>query len=231
MTEVEEQPPATRERIVRTVDRLFYQNGIRAVGVNEIVKELGISKKTLYRHFRSKGEMIEAYLLARSSARPILITSEPPVEQILASFEWVERSLAKAREFRGCAFLNAIAELGDDEPQARSIAVAYKESRRTWFRDLLAKLEVDDPEGLATQLSILIDGAYAAVLTHNDPTMARPATAAARILLKNAGVKLGSVRPVPDAGKPQAPPKASRAKVGGTGSAGAPRKPRVARAF
>jgi AcrR family transcriptional regulator len=189
MTEVQEQPSATRQRIVQAMDRLFYRNGIRAVGVDTIVKDLGISKKTLYRHFRSKGEMIEAYLLARS--RPIIVTDAPPVEQILASFEYVERSLARAKEYRGCAFLNAIAELGDDEPQARAIAIDYKESRRTFFRDLLARLEVDDPEGLATQLSMLMDGAYAAVLTHNDPSLARPATAAARVLLKNAGVKLG----------------------------------------
>jgi AcrR family transcriptional regulator len=183
----------TKQRIMQVVDRLFYHQGIRAVGVDTIVRELGISKKTLYRHFRSKGEMIEAYLERRS--RPILISEKPPAQQILGYFQWIERSLSDSREYRGCCFLNAIAELGEDEPDARNIAASYKESRRIWFRDLLCRLDVDDPETLSAQLSILIDGAYAAILIKNDPTMARPAVAAARVLLKNAGVSLAPPSP------------------------------------
>ena len=76
--------------------------------------------------------------------------------------EWIARALISANDFRGCAFLNALAELGSE---ARELAVAYKESRRLWYRDLLSQLDVDDPDTPATQLSLLVDGAYAAVLT------------------------------------------------------------------
>ena len=113
-------------------------------------------------------------------------------QQILASLEWVERSLTSARDFRGCAFLNALAELGTEDSEARELAVAYKESRRLWYRDLLSQLDVDDPDTLATQLSLLVDGAYGAVLIHRDPAMMRPAIAAARTLLKAAGVAIST---------------------------------------
>jgi AcrR family transcriptional regulator len=178
-----------RTKILETIDRLFYRQGIRAVGVDTIVAELGISKKTLYRHFRSKSEMIEAYL--RGRFRPLPVDSnKPPAEQILANFAWLERSLSSKKEYRGCAYLNALAELGDDERESRDLAAQYKESRRLWFRDLLSKLDVDDPDMLATQLSLLVDGAYSAMLTRKDPSSTRAAIAAARVLLKNAGVNL-----------------------------------------
>ena len=111
---VKQDEDITRAKILETIDRLFYRQGIRAVGVDTIVAELGISKKTLYRYFRSKSEMIEAYL--RGRFRPLPVDSDkPPAEQILSNFAWLERSLSSKKEYRGCAYLNALAELGDDE--------------------------------------------------------------------------------------------------------------------
>jgi AcrR family transcriptional regulator len=179
----------TRAKILETIDRLFYRQGIRAVGVDTIVAELGISKKTLYRHFRSKSEMIEAYL--RGRFRPLPENSDkPPAEQILSNFAWLERSLSSKKEYRGCAYLNALAELGEDERESRDLASQFKESRRLWYRDLLSRLDIDDPDTLATQLSLLVDGAYSAMLIRKDPSSTRAAIAAARVLLKNAGVSL-----------------------------------------
>jgi len=91
---------------------------------------------------------------------------------------------------------NALAELGEDERESRDLAASFKESRRLWFRDLLSKLDVDDPDTLATQLSLLIDGAYSAMLTRKDPSSTRAAIAAARVLLKNAGVNLSYTQPL-----------------------------------
>jgi hypothetical protein len=72
----------------------------------------------------------------------------------------------------------------------RKIAVAFKESRRLWFRDLLVQLGVKDPEALATQLAVLVDGCIAQDLVRNDPAMARAAKEVAKVLLKNAGVEI-----------------------------------------
>lgn len=186
-------PQTMKERILETADRLFYRQGIRAVGVDTIAAEIGISKRTLYNHFPSKDALIAAYL-ERRRARPA--PSAPPasattaLEQILATFETLERRFASP-DFRGCPFVNAVAEVGQEDRAVKSIAKAFKESRRLWFRDRLAQLGVTDAEALATQLVLLVDGAIAQDLVHDDPTMARAARDAATVLLRNAGVDVG----------------------------------------
>jgi AcrR family transcriptional regulator len=177
-----------KERILETADRLFYLRGIRAVGVDTIAAEVGISKRTLYNHFPSKDELIAAYLEGRFNKAPP--SDKPPIEQILGTFDRLERGFA-SKGFRGCPFVNAVAELGSEDQSIKKIAIAFKESRRLWFRDLLLKLDVPDPEGLATQLTLLVDGSIAQDLVRDDPSMARAAKEAARVLLSNAGVGVG----------------------------------------
>jgi AcrR family transcriptional regulator len=177
-----------KERILETADRLFYLRGIRAVGVDTIAAEVGISKRTLYNHFPSKDELIATYLQGRFNKAPP--SDKPPIEQILGTFDRLERGFA-SKGFRGCPFVNAVAELGSEDKSVKKIAIAFKESRRIWFRDLLLKLDVPDPEGLATQLTLLVDGSIAQDLVRDDPSMARAAKEAARVLLGNAGVGTG----------------------------------------
>jgi AcrR family transcriptional regulator len=181
---------AMQERILDTAGRLFYGQGIRAVGVDTIAAEIGISKRTLYNYYPSKDELIVAYLSrhfvpAKTSDRPVL-------EQILRYFDWLERWFA-SDTFRGCPFVNAVAELGDPTHPGAKMAVAFKEQRRLWLRDALAQLNVADPDGLATQVAILVEGAIIAALVRGDPGVAGAAKAAARVLLTAAGV------PDPDA--------------------------------
>lgn len=194
-----------KERILETADKLFYLQGIRAIGVDTIAAEIGISKRTLYNHFPSKDALIAAYLQGRFvQPRP---SDKPPAEQILATFDSLERRFA-AKDFRGCPFVNAVAELGPDDGDrtVKTIAIAFKESRRTWFRDLLQQLGVADPERLATQLVLLVDGSIAQDLVRDDPAMARAAREAARVLLINAGVKFD---------KPNSPEEPARKKRAG----------------
>jgi AcrR family transcriptional regulator len=176
-----------KERILQTADRLFYLQGIRAIGVDTIAAEVGISKRTLYNHFPSKDALILAYL-ERRLVQP-RASDESPLEQILGTFDSLERRFA-AKDFRGCPFVNAVAELGPKDKAVKKIATAFKESRRLWFRDLLIELGVTDPEALATQLTLLVDGAIAQDLVRDDPAMARAAKVAATALLRNAGVEV-----------------------------------------
>src|SRR5215831_17447071 len=137
--------PDMKERILASADRLFYLEGIRAIGVDTIAAEIGISKRTLYNHFPSKDALIAAYLERRfRQPKP---SDAPPAEQILGTFDQLERRFA-GKDFRGCPFVNAVAELGPEDLKVRKIAIAFKESRRLWFRDLLNQLGVADPEGL-----------------------------------------------------------------------------------
>jgi AcrR family transcriptional regulator len=196
--------PSMKERILETADRLFYLQGIRAVGVDTVAAEIGISKRTLYNHFPSKDALISAYLERRF--RPIPPSDKPPAEQILRTFDRLERGFAD-KGFRGCPFVNAVAELGSGDADVKKIAIAFKESRRAWFRDLLKQLDVANAEGLATQLTLLVDGAIAQDLVRNDPSMARAAKAAARVLLENAGISVDE----PDAGEKPKPSAKKRA--------------------
>jgi AcrR family transcriptional regulator len=181
-----------KERILKTADRLFYLQGIRAIGVDTIAAEIGISKRTLYNHFPSKDALIAAYLERRFVRPP---PSEPApsattaAAQILATFDSLERRFASP-DFRGCPFVNAVAEVGEDRT-VKKIAKAFKENRRIWFRDRLAELGVTDAESLATQLVLLVDGSIAQDLVRDDPAMARAAKEAAKVLLRNAGVDVG----------------------------------------
>jgi AcrR family transcriptional regulator len=187
---------AMDERILATADRLFSRRGIRAVGVDTIAAKTGISKRTLYNHYPSKEALVLAHLRRRFGA---LTTADegfagaPPADQILGAFERLERAIGHPA-FRGCPFVNAVAELGEASFKANTdtnvIAIAFKEERRLWFRRRLDRLGVADPDGLATQLAILVDGCVAVGLVRRDPGMARAARAAARTLLAAAGVSV-----------------------------------------
>ena len=174
-------------RILDTADRLFYGQGIRAVGVDTIAAQVGISKRTLYNHYPSKDALIVAYLSRRLT--PNRTSEGPPAQEILAAFDRLERTLA-SDDFRGCPFVNAVAELGEPEHAANRIALEFKDQRRAWFRDRLSRLKVANPDYLAIQLYLLVDGAVASALVSGDPKMARAAKDVARVLLKDAGVAL-----------------------------------------
>ena len=181
-----------KDRILDRVELQLWEQGVRGMRVDDIAREVGISKRTLYNHFPSKDALIAAYLERRFvHARP---SDKPPAEQILATFDSLERRFA-AKDFRGCPFVNAVAELGPADRAVKKIAIAFKESRRVWFRDRLSELGVADAEALATQLVLLVDGSIAQDLVRDDPAMARAAKEAAKVLLRNAGVDVGGAKP------------------------------------
>jgi len=203
---------AMQERILETAGRLFYGQGIRAVGVDTIAAEIGISKRTLYNYFPSKDELVVAYLSRHCI--PPKTSDRPLLEQILYMFDWLERWFA-SDTFRGCPFVNAIAELGDATHPGTKLSVAYKERRRLWVRDALSRLNVADPDALSTQIAILAEGAIIAALVRGDPAMAAAAKAAARVLLTAAGVH-----------DPEAAPPAANHAAPPTGQAAPRRRPR-----
>ena len=183
--------PTCVERILAAADRLFYAKGIRAVGVDAVAAEAGVSKRTLYNHYPSKDALIAAYLQARF--KHIAPSDAPAREQILGAFDRLERMFADG-SFRGCPYVNAVTELGDPKHAAASIAVQFKEQRRLWFRALLERLGVKDPDVLATQLQLLSEGALSAALVRSDPALARTARAAAEVLLDAAKVRSRKAR-------------------------------------
>jgi hypothetical protein len=143
------------------------------------------------RHHEVKAEHQRAADIDAAKQRELVPAPAGPaaVEQILGTFDFLERRFA-GRNFRGCPFVNAVAELGEDK-SVKKMAVAFKESRRLWFRERLVELGVTNPDGLATQLQLLVDGSIAQDLVRDDPAMARAAKEAAKVLLRSAGVEVG----------------------------------------
>ena len=175
-----------KERILAAADKLFYSEGIRAVGVDSLAAEAGVSKRTLYHHYASKDDLIAAYLTARF--KHIAPSDAPAREQILGYFDRLERMFDDG-SFRGCPYVNAVTELGDPKHPAAGIAAQFKEERRQWYIGLLKRLGVRDADGLATQLQLLVEGALATALVRGDPKVARAARAAAEVLLDAAGAR------------------------------------------
>lgn len=168
------------ERILETTDRLFYQRGIRAVGVDAVAAEAGISKRSLYDYFPSKEALIEAYLERRFRRMPE--SDAPPDEQILAVFDRLGTMFASGA-FRGCPFVNAVAELADSCQVAKTIAARFNQERWVWLRERAAEAGLTDPDTVATQLALLVDGAIATMLVREDPSVALAARAAAQVLM------------------------------------------------
>jgi AcrR family transcriptional regulator len=172
------------ERIMAAADQLFYQKGIRAVGVDTVAAEAGISKRSLYDTFPSKDALVAAYL--RQRIQPLPASDQPPAAQVLALFDQLHARFAKG-DFRGCPFVNAVTELAEDCETARAIALDYKEERRQHIASLLAQAGMGDPDTLASQIALLFEGAIASMLVGQDPVVAIQARNAAKVLMRAAG--------------------------------------------
>jgi AcrR family transcriptional regulator len=172
------------DRILAAADRLFYRKGIRAVGVDAVAAEAGISKRSLYDTFPSKEALVAAYL--RQRIRPLPPSDAPPAQQVLALFDQLRARFA-AGDFRGCPFVNAVTELAEDCETARAIAAGYKEERRCHIAALLARAGATESEALSGYIALLLEGAIASMLIRNDPAVALQARDAAAILMQAAG--------------------------------------------
>jgi AcrR family transcriptional regulator len=157
--------PSARERILATASELFYREGIRAIGVDRVIAESGMSKASLYRTFDSKDALIAAFLTERDRLFWIWwdrITAEHadnPHAVLEALLAGVVRQIGHPG-FRGCPFLNTVTEFPDETHPGRIVARANKDEMRTRLAALCARIEVPHPERLAGQLCLLINGAY-----------------------------------------------------------------------
>lgn len=177
------------KRILDVASRLFYEHGIRAVGVDMIAREADVTKKTIYDRFGSKDQLITRYLEARDRMWREVILSRidqanlKPSEKILAVFESLDDWFQREMQPRGCSFINAYAELAESDHPARPVIQGEKRWLRSLFRDLAAQAGYSDPDSLATQLHLLHEGAYIAYSITGIQDAAWQARAAAEVLL------------------------------------------------
>ncbi len=180
-----------QNRLAVVAAQLFYNEGITACGVDKVVRQAGISKPTLYSHYRSKAELVAAALNFQHQTRRRMIEDylnqrqeQAPEQRLLAVFDWLE-GWSSQQGIRGCAFLNAAAELvGPQDEPARQVIRQHKQ----WWQSLLAGLARDagaaDPMRLADELLLLMDGVSARVLVTGNARTVASARRVARLLLQ-----------------------------------------------
>jgi AcrR family transcriptional regulator len=155
-------PP--RARILTAAADLFYRHGIRAVGVEAIAEAAGTNKMTLYRHFASKDELVAEYLRQFANAadgcweRFAQAHPGDPLAQLCAWLDEMARHLAEPNE-RGCALANAAIELPEKDHPARRVIEEYKKAQRTRLARLAEEASLSEPEMLADELHLLLEGA------------------------------------------------------------------------
>ncbi len=179
-------PPA-RERILDTAFRLFYAHGPRGVGVDTVIAESGVAKATLYKHFPRKDDLVLAYLdkvdqtwfgQLRAAARS---AGDHPRDQMVGMFDALT-SACRRDGYHGCAFINTAAE-SDPGSQVHARTVEHKSVIRAWVSDLARRAHADDPDLLARQLTVLLDGGLSAGVLDADPAASAAVKAAACTLV------------------------------------------------
>jgi AcrR family transcriptional regulator len=178
-----------RKDIIEAADELFYAGSFRAVSVDEIAAKAGVTKKTLYYHFRSKDELFAAYLEARNL--PTLArfqqwagTDGTILERLERMFRRLGRC-ANIPKWKGCGFIRATGELANSPGHpAILIARSHKANFEKWLAASLAAEGYEDCAALAQSLMVLVDGAVTQILLHRKPSYAHAAARAAKALLE-----------------------------------------------
>jgi AcrR family transcriptional regulator len=176
-----------RERILDVAGELFYRDGFRAVGVDTIIARAGVAKTTLYHHFASKDELIVAYL-ERSDRRfwawfeAAVAGEDEPAAKLVALFDAVAR-LAASPACLGCTFQGTAAEFPALDHPGHRAACAHKQAVLERLHELGDQAGAREPAQLASQLLMIMDGAFAAarMFGHQSPAATAAAAAAALV--------------------------------------------------
>ncbi len=155
----------TAEKVLSTAARLFYANGVRAVGVEWIVAESGVAKTSLYRHFQTKDELVAAFLEREDrefwQQWKVVVAAAPsnPKAELMSLLDWIGKRVSRDG-YRGCPQINVAAEFADPEHPARKIRRRHKAEMSRRLKDLVGRIGVKRPDDTAVQLALLIDGAF-----------------------------------------------------------------------
>lgn len=176
-----------KEKLFQTAARLFYQHGYRAMGVDTIAAESGIGKMTLYRHYPSKDDLIIAYLkdhneIFWNNFERLTKDAPTPRKKLLAFFEGLQ-NYVKTPACHGCPFINVATEYPERDYPGHQIALEHKQSVRAKFRQLGKEAGARNPEVLADQLFLLMDGAYVAARMFGTKNPASHLASAAKALI------------------------------------------------
>jgi AcrR family transcriptional regulator len=178
-----------RDRLIEAADRLFYRDGVRAVGVDRVLAEADAAKASLYAHFGCKDELVAAYVQRRiDESRASLAAYMAPVapaDRALRVFDWVI-AWTEQPAFRGCPVLHVVSELSDPEHPAVRLATEQRAWMLEQFTTWAAAAGATKPSQVAGAMQVLFDGAVAASEA-DGPQRARDARWVAERLLAGEG--------------------------------------------
>lgn len=158
--------PSRREELIEAAMKVFYRDGFNASGIDRVLAEAGISKPTLYHHFRSKEDLIVAALRREDEIQRTAIAKEvnwraaTPRDRLLTLFDVLEDWVC-TEPFNGCMFLNACAEFPDVKSPIRRAAIEHKRLFEIYLFDLARATELEHIDELVDQVMILVEGSLA----------------------------------------------------------------------
>lgn len=195
-----DEPPADlRERILDTASTLFYERGVRAVGVDLVVAAAGVAKTSLYRYFPTKDDLIVAFLEREDRDfwgqwdGVAAQHAGDPAGELVAHMQWIGERLARAN-YRGCPQINVAAEFAEHDHPSRAVSGRHMRALRDRLRALAVQLGAPRPDELAAQLAVLVNGAFVSASMLAPAEATGVLVAAARALTAGAGARPG-VRP------------------------------------
>jgi AcrR family transcriptional regulator len=170
---VKDPPPDARERILRTSYELFRRNGVNIVGIDRIVAESGVAKTTLYRHFRSREDLVLAVLERHEKVwtwdwleHEIKRRARTPEAQLLAVFDALDDWFHQP-DFEGCLFTNSLLETHARASRIRSTSMEKLAIIRALLQRLAEEAGIRDPEVFARQIQMLMLGSIVAAVDGN----------------------------------------------------------------
>ena len=185
-----EAPSPTRKRIVDAATKLFYAEGIGRVSVDAVAEKAGLTKRTLYYHFKSKDDLIAAYLDGRDqpNVRQMGGWFEAAQGNVESKVEAIFTNLARVArhpKWKGCGFLRTAAELASmpGHPAVKA-GSRHKKNFEAWLAGALSDHGVNEPQILAREIVLLMDGAFSIMLVHRNPDYVEAAGRAAAMLVR-----------------------------------------------
>lgn len=180
-----------RSQLIDAALRLFDRHGYRATGIDTILAEAGVAKMTLYHHFPSKDDLIVAALARRDTEwrewfwRQVDQRARTARTRLGILFDVVE-DWFRSRDYHGCSFGQAATEFREPKHAVHQAARAHKQQMLDRIRQLAAEAGASDPDLLAGQLALLLEGAVLHMEVFREPKVARTAAAAAQDLIESA---------------------------------------------
>jgi AcrR family transcriptional regulator len=199
VTAATQKSASTRERLLEVAAPLFYERGFHAIGIDNIIEGVGVTKTTFYNHFESKDALIVAVLEHRDKHDFDALRAEidarggTPRERLMVVFDVLEEWLADP-DFRGCLFINAATQFPHEHDPVHQAAARHGEHLRAELAGLTRAAGAPDPDALAAQLSLLVAAAVTSRHTLGDTSAAATARQVAETLLDRLPAAAGARR-------------------------------------